>query len=418
MPSGRGTCVSVGALRGLVRPTFMMANHKFLRLVRTAVGGFLAALALALIPHHVASRDAHAVYQGDLERQEALARGVERWVARDLTRSDFTTGSSRFDGEWLFGTYMMAAMGFGQSALQHPEAPGLRARHAALMETCIDRLVTSRARAFDREAWGDDPLDGLDGERGHAAYLGYLNLALGLHVRLDPESRFRALHDAITAALLRRIERSPTHWLETYPGEVYPVDNSAVVGSIGLHASTRGEPPPAVVRAWSAHVRATALDPATGLLVQAVDPSTGVAKDRARGSGSALASYFLSFADPALSKDLWSAVHRELAATVLGFGVVREYPARVAGAGDIDSGPVVLGAGVSATGFALAASRIHRDEAAFIGYYATANLFGAPRNRGGTTSHVTGGPLGDAILFAMMTALPAQLAPPAQPGAS
>jgi hypothetical protein len=384
----------------------MMPITKVLRLARAAVGTGLAALVLAVIPHHVASRDAHAVYRGDLVQQEALARGVERWVARDLSRSDFATGSSRFDGEWLFGTYMMAAMGFGQSALEHPESPDLRARNAALMETCIDRLVTSRAREFDREAWGDDPLDGLDADRGHAAYLGYLNLALGLHVRLDPSSRFRPLHDAITATLVRRIERSPTLLIETYPGEGYPVDNSAAIGSVGLHASTRGEPVPEVVRRWSGRIRATALDSATGLLVQAVDPRTGAVRDRARGSGSALASYFLSFADPALSKDLWSALHRELGATVVGFGVVREYPARAAGEGDIDSGPVVLGAGVSATGFALAASRIHGDEAAFTGFYATANLFGAPRNQRGTTSHVTGGPIGDAILFAMMTALP------------
>jgi hypothetical protein len=396
----------------------MMPTTKSFRLARAAAGAALAALVLTVVPHHVASRDAHAVYAGDLERQAALGRGVERWVARDLARGDFTTGSSRFDGEWLFGTYMMAAMGFGQLALQHPEAPVLRAHDAALMETCIDRLVTSRARDFDREAWGDDPLDGLASARGHAAYLGYLNLALGLHVRVDPKSRFRPLHDAITAALVRRIEQSPTLLLETYPGEGYPVDNSAAIGSIGLHASTRGEPMPDVVRAWSARIRMTALDPATGLLVQAVDPRTGVARDRARGSGSALASYFLSFADPALSKDLWSAVHRELDANVIGFGVVREYPSSVAGPGDIDSGPVVLGAGVSATGFALAASRIHGDEAAFTGYYATANLFGAPRSHAGTTSHVTGGPIGDAILFAMMTALPAPALARASGGAS
>ena len=44
---------------------------------------------------------------------------------------------------------------------------------------------------------------------------------------------------------------------------------------------------------------------------------------------------------------------RSLADSVLGFGAVYEYPVayRKVGRGDIDSGPLVLGYAVSATGF-------------------------------------------------------------------
>ncbi|MEQ9321324.1 MAG: ATP-binding cassette domain-containing protein, partial [Polyangiaceae bacterium] len=68
---------------------------------------------------------------------------------------------------------------------------------------------------------------------------------------------------------------------------------------------------------------------------------------------------------------------------------------------------LVFGYGISATGFAIGAARIHGDRERFEGLYATAHLFGAPVTQDGMTSVVTGGPLGDAILFAMLTAIPA-----------
>jgi hypothetical protein len=138
-----------------------------------------------------------------------------------------------------------------------------------------------------------------------------------------------------------------------------------------------------------------------------VDAKTGAPIDAARGSGTALAQYFLSFIDPALSRSLDDAVRASLDGTVLGFGAVREYPAGTLHARrDIDSGPVVFGFGVTATGFSISGARMHRDPARFARLYSTAYLFGAPFARGGAENHVTGGPIGDAILFAMLTAQP------------
>ena len=62
---------------------------------------------------------------------------------------------------------------------------------------------------------------------------------------------------------------------------------------------------------------------------------------------------------------------------------------------------MILGFGVSATGFALGASRANGDEEMFRALWASTRLFGAPRAGHG---FLTGGPLGDAVLFAMLTA--------------
>jgi hypothetical protein len=274
------------------------------------------------------------------------------------------------------------------------------------MERAIDLMLSAAGQRFDTEAWGRDALSTLDGSDGHVAYLGYTNLALGLHRRLWPDSRYAETNDAITQALVRRYERSEIRLLETYPGETYPLDNSAAIASIALHARATHRDEPPLVGEWSALVRRKYLQAETGLLYQAVGAS-GAPVDAPRGSGTALAAYFLSFGDAELSASLHRAVQRALARDVLGFGVVREYPdlpEASSGRGDIDSGPLVFGYSVSATGFSIGGCRVHGDEGCYRSALTTAWLFGAPLSQGGELGYVSGGPLGDAILFAMQTA--------------
>lgn len=345
-------------------------------------------------------------WEQPFEGQRAWARaqgaGVARWVEADLGPAGFATGSARFDGEWWFGTYLMAGLGYVQTAREHPE---LAERHLALAARCVERLLEPRVRAFDAAAWSEDPLQSLGGPRGHAAYLGYLNLLLGLLRELEPSTPHAELNDRISAALARRFAAAPQGLIATYPGELYPVDNSAGIASLAVHARATGAGPPPAVAAWVARVRASYLDPQTGLLIQAVHPASGQALDAPRGSGSGLAAYFLAYADPALSRDLYRAIDAQLSERFLGFGVVKEYPATVPGGwGDIDSGPLILGYSVSATGFTLAGARIHGDPAAFARLYATAWLFGAPTLGADGLRYAAGGPLGDALLFALMSA--------------
>jgi hypothetical protein len=379
--------------------------------VRALLALLAFVLGLATVPHRVCERDAGAYFDGDTKSVDALASSVASWTSGELAPSSFATGSRRFDGEWLFGTYMMAAMGFGQVALASDD-PSRRAESVARMERCLDAMLSPAARVFDGDAWTLDALASLDvrpgtaQDRGHVAYLGYAGLALGLHRLVVPVSRFDVTHDAIATALARRFMAAPTGLVETYPGEVYPVDNSAALGALALHAkATHGAPSAGLLRGLDA-IRTRAVQPATGLLAQAVASSDASARDPGRGSGTALAAYFLAYADPALSAALYHAVHRELFRTIIGFGAVLEHPTTCAdckGRVDVDSGPVFMGFGVSATGFAIGASRANDDRDAFVSLYATAHLFGAPFDEGATRTYATGGPLGDAILFAMLT---------------
>ncbi len=371
--------------------------------LRFMVGILLFVIGSCLLPRFWARRDAGKWYDGKLELHRALGNGVAEWLLTDLSRNDFTTGSSQFNGEWLFGTYTMAAMGYGQTALAHPE---LREKHERLMDACIERLLSEEVRKFDREMWGDDPIDSLSKDSAHAAYLGYFNMVLGLHRLVDPDSKYADLNDSITGALRKRVEQSDISLIESYPSEYYPVDNCAVIGSIGLHGKASGVDHSEFLAEWVATCRMRYVDKESGLLYQCV-LSDGRPVDEPRGSGTALGLYFLSFADMEFSEDLYDATSRSLARTIFGFGGVREYSGSaepLEQCGDIDSGPVVCGLGLSPTGFLISGSRIHGDQIYYSKLVGTAYVCGAPFKKKDKFNFVVGGPLGDAIMFAMLTA--------------
>ncbi len=370
-----------------------------MRLRSFTLAAVLGAVCSWVLPARVAGAPASAYYFDDAAPQLALARGVGDSVRQGVAQAGFHTGADLFDQEWVFGTYMMAAMGLGQVAALHPRT---RAEQLLLMELCIDELLTDRVRRFDTDAWGADALQSLATQQGHVAYLGYLDLALGLHRQLDPDSRFRDLNDAITETLWRRYRASRTKLLATYPNQYFPVDNLAAIGALGLHARATRSDRDVQLKELVDAVDQRYLDPTTGLLIQRVDRH-GRPVDAGRGSGTALGAYFAAWASPALAARLHAALKQHLTRSPLGFGMVREY-AHEDGPGDIDSGPLLLGMSISATGFSLGSARVAGDLEHFESVYRTAHLFGAPTSRGASAAFVNGGPLGNALMLALMTA--------------
>ena len=358
---------------------------------------FLATL--RLLPPAWCGRNGGAWWRGDLELQARLGSSVERWISRPLVLDQFLTGDPTFDGEWLFGTFQMAILGSAQLAREHPE---LRADCLRRMELAEDRMLAEQVRHFDRREWKEDPIDALDGPNGHAGYLAYFNLALGVHRQLDPQFKHRGLNDRISVALARNLNASPIRLIETYPGQTYPVDNCAAAASLLLHdradRTNRFRP---VYQRWLAEMKSRYTDPRTGLLIQAVSSRTGNPTDAPRGSGTLLGSYFLGLAGEPFARDLYLAARRELTAPVAGFGAVREYPPGIiAGSGDIDSGPLIFGRSISASGFMMGCARQQGDEETFRSIFRSVHLFGAPTRQAGMTTFAVGGPLGDSLLTA------------------
>jgi hypothetical protein len=348
----------------------------------------------ALLPRWASGAAAPGFFRSGAAQLE-LSRSVASQVTAGVAASSFRTGSARFDGEWAFGTFLMATLGLGQSVLSHPEQ---RESLLPAMQQSASRLVSDETNAFGTTAWGGRGLAELGAGEGHG-YLGYANLALSMLRLIDVDNPHAALSDELTEAMARRLAAAPHGLFETYPGEAYPPDMAMVAGSIALHDCAVGRAERSFMPAWRRSFERY-IEPDSGLLYQAVNAASGQAIDAPRGSGTAVAAYALSFASAPLSRKLWSGLRPQLV-EVLGFGMMREYPRGRSGRGDIDSGPVLFGLGVSATGFALAAARLHADEPAFTQLYRTVDLFGVPLRDASGRHFMSGGPLGNAILLAM-----------------
>ena len=296
---------------------------------------------------------------------------------------------------------MAAALGFAQTAIEHTE---LSAEHVPLAQRAVERMLLPHANEPDRAAWGEAPLQVLESTKGHLAYLAYANLALSVVATVDTTPRFRGINTAITAALARRYAASPTGLVESYPDETYPADNAVALASIRLFDQVTGSNHRAQTERGLSALTTHATDPNSGLLYQRVDASTAAPLDAARASGTAMAAFALGYADCHIAERFWPALARQFESWV-GFGGIREYPRGFAGRSDVDSGPLILGLSVSASGFALASARRMGDPTRYKALLASAWLFGLPTTDSNSELHfMTGGALGDVLLFALLTA--------------
>ncbi|MSP56049.1 MAG: hypothetical protein EXR69_10655 [Myxococcales bacterium] len=379
------------------------------RALQMIAGVATAALTLVVLPRVWCGRDADGWYDGSPALERALAMELVGFEAEDTeTRA---AGSSRYAGEWALVTHQMVALGLAQLCMSHPE---WRAEFAPVARTAALRSFLPEMRDFGTEAWGEDALspEVLAGPHGHA-YLAYSALAIGMSLLVSDEplpADVQADYDALIAAYIRRLDASGTGLIDTYPGEAYPTDVAAVAGSIAVHGRVTRTWHRATLTRWADGVRESQIDPGSGLVFQRLDARTGKAHDAPRASGTGLAAYFAGFADRSISRDLTSGILRQ-ERTFLGFGGIHEYAPGHDGPGDVDSGPVILGVSVSATGFALAPFRANGHRAQFMRIYRTTDLFGLPDtigwgDPGGRFRFRTGGPIGNALLFAFLTSGP------------
>lgn len=205
---------------------------------------------------------------------------------------------------------------------------------------------------------------------------------------------------AVVEAALRG---SASGFLEGYPGQYWPCDTVVAAAALADAAALLGETGwTRTVRNWRDRVRRQ-VDPATGLLPHRVDAS-GRALEGPRGSSQAvIQTYWAHLGRWGLGDqgdaDTWAAFRRTFVVREAGLVGVREYPVGVTGAGDVDSGPLLLGVSASASAVTLAAARTVGDVELAEDLDREAELLGLPVRWGDQRRYALGLlPVGDAFL--------------------
>lgn len=258
--------------------------------------------------------------------------------------------------EWGFFTLSFSTYALANLAAQQPE---LRAEAARTMRQAVAVALAAPMQQPYHEL-GDNQLAGY-ALPGSVLYLGHLNLMLGCLRQLEPGTAYRPLHDSLSARLYRELEASPAGNLASYPNRYWVPDNTVALASLALHSSLTGSPYQRAGARWVARARRQWLDPATGLLASMVD-AAGQPSEAPRGSHLGWSIWFLARFDSAFARQQYWRYQAAHSTNLGALRLYREQPGRYdTGAGDVDSGPLILGYGIPATSFALADAVALRD---------------------------------------------------------
>jgi hypothetical protein len=281
-----------------------------------------------------------------------------------------------------------------------------------------------RGRALREAKWAYIQLQGAEvrerfpasGGLPHGVFhAGWSNVLLARIIEVEglgDAGLLTALFDRRSAELAEAFARNASPFLESYPGQAWPADATVAMSSLALHTKLREPVHVNVIKRWTEQV--VQRTDTNGFIPHAWDPATDREWQSARGSSRSLINTFLPAIDSALAASQFALYRRHFFMERCGLPVVREHPHGVQGGGDVDSGPVILGVGSSATIVAAGACRANGDLFHAQEFSSTADALGFPT--GGDRRHYIFGALPIADLFiAWGRSLPIRSADPPVP---
>ena len=317
-----------------------------------ALSGSLLVVLLLIQLHRYSAQDYRAPGGGpDIQQQL-------NWIGDTLRH-----GGGEATQIWYPEGYFFAHALYGQALVNQAL---LNRQNAALLQHNRDEIKWVLAQ-LDSET-GRAPFPRAQAVEYGVFYQGWRNRLLGGLLLLTPvaqrEPAFVEQFHLQSAALAQAFSASPTHYLEAYPGQSWPVDNVVALTSLGIHDDLYQTHYRDVIAEWLQYTKSH-LDPATGLIPHHINAGTGEILQGSRGSSLVLTLSFLPELNADFSREQYTRYRALYAQPVLDFVLTREYPQGVDGPMDVDSGPMLGGIGPIASGVNLAAARANGDDEIF-----------------------------------------------------
>ncbi|MBK9762094.1 MAG: hypothetical protein IPO87_01750 [Flavobacteriales bacterium] len=160
----------------------------------------------------------------------------------------------------------------------------------------------------------------------------------------------------------------------SYTNMAWPADAVVAMAALALYDEVIAERYGEVRLEWVGAVKA--LSPGNAGIPHAWDPSSNTALREMRGSSLALICLLLPTIDSAFAKDQFTLFAQNFFAERMGVPAVTEYQKDHAGKGDVDSGPLIFGAGPVATIVGAGACRANADAFHDLEFSSTTDGFG------------------------------------------
>lgn len=163
-------------------------------------------------------------------------------------------------------------------------------------------------------------------------------------------------------------------YLESYKGLSWPADNIVAIASLALHDKIFTPKYQTFIANWLTQIKSY-LDK-DGLIPHKVDCQTATTLEAAKGSSQSLLLCFLHDIDTIFARQQFN-IYKKLFVDY-GFGLpgIREHKKGISKSGDIDSGPVILNIGGSASVVGIKTMSIYNEPTLMVGLRNSIEAFG------------------------------------------
>lgn len=386
----------------------MAAKKKSTKVLLICLAVIVAIIVVKAIWVGVATR-----HNGDFESEKAdiLARrnyliGKVVTCPQQLIDEMPAIVGPQFQGEWALYSCSMLSAALVNTTLIYGEDKEMA---IATIDSLIQIVMSPELRAYDRERWGEDPLETLDGNESHISYISHLAWMIGGYKHIGGGDKYDELYHKLCETMNRRILESPNMNLPTYPGEcVYVPDMLVAIVALSVYSQQYEGKYYSTVCQWIDEAKHHWLDNDTGMLASFLpDEREGMYSEAPiKGSYSALSCYYLTFVDEEFARDQYEKLKTNFLQKrpITGF---KEYHDRRCWLGmDIDAGPIVCNLSPTGTAFAVGGVTYFEDWALRKKILKTGEMAGTTWHRKDKSHYLLADValVGEAIMLAMRTA--------------
>ena len=311
----------------------------------------------------------------------------------------------QFQGEWAIYSCSMTCAALANIAILYPKNKELSLKFIGKI---IDIALSEEIKEYDRMRWGEDPMDGIYGNRSHISYYSHVAWMISRYKQIGGDNKYDGLYHSLCKAMNRRICQSPILNAPTYPGEcIYIPDMLVAIVALSNYAHQFDGKYQSTVDKWIDKACSEWIDQGTGLLASFLDENDGKVQILmpVKGSYSALNCYYLSLVAPKFAQEQYELLKKNFRQDFLITGL-KEYHDRTCLFGmDIDAGPIIFNLSPSGTGFVIGAATSLEDMEFRKKLLKTAEIGGSTISWFGSSHYLLAivALVGEAILLAMRT---------------
>ena len=323
---------------------------------------------------------------------------------------------SQFQGEWAIYTYSMFSAALTNIAEIYPETGE---ESLKIVDSLIEKTMSTEIRKYDLDRWGEDPLDSLNGDKSHLSYISILAWMISHYKFLGGSGKYDNLFQTLCATMNRRLFQHKSLCLQTYPGEpIYIPDMLVAIAALSNYSKLYNGEYSQTVEIWIKKAKSEFIDSNSGLLCSIIYEDNNIIEKHpeTRGSFSALNCYYLTFIDKEFASKQYKKL-KELFLQTLPITGFKEYQTgRHVYKFDIDAGPIVFNLSPTGTAFAIGSATYYKDFKLRKKLLYTAELVGSSVSFKGEKHYLLANfaLVGEAIVLAMKSAtewkVPAKMA--------